>query len=80
VRALVRPSGWVAVKDWEPSATPIHAACYLLDRYVTGDRVHYLTAGALRAELEGAFGPDSLLDETRVRPWRNNVGFLVRRG
>jgi hypothetical protein len=68
----------LVLKDWERSATPIHLLAYLLDRYITGDDVHYKTANEFRDLIIDVFGATSIKDETRIRPWSNNIAFLVQ--
>jgi 2-polyprenyl-6-hydroxyphenyl methylase/3-demethylubiquinone-9 3-methyltransferase len=67
----------VIMKDWERRPNLVHLACYVSDRYITGDKVRYKTADEFRALIRDAFGIDSIKDEARIRPWRNNMAFLV---
>lgn len=73
----VAPGGTLVLKDWERIATPIHALAWFSDRYVTQDRIAYLTAPELRTALTEAFGP--VVNEARVGPWRNNLVLFARR-
>jgi 2-polyprenyl-3-methyl-5-hydroxy-6-metoxy-1,4-benzoquinol methylase len=75
----VAEGGSLAVKDWIASATPIHWLCSMADRYLTGDDVQFCTAASARALLTGAFGRDAIREEAMVRPWSNNVAYLIRR-
>jgi SAM-dependent methyltransferase len=70
--------GRLVLKEWERRPTPIHAIGYFSDRYITGDRIRYGTADQFRGKIRSIFGADSIEQETRVRPWRNNVAFLAR--
>ncbi|HTY98582.1 MAG TPA: class I SAM-dependent methyltransferase, partial [Rhodocyclaceae bacterium] len=58
-RMALKPGGNLILKDWERSRTLIHLMCYSADRYITGDRVRYGSAGELRALIAGVFGPAS---------------------
>lgn len=73
----VAPGGTLVLKDWERLATPIHAMAWFSDRYITQDRIAYLTAAELREALRAAFGPS--VAEARVGPWRNNLALFARR-
>lgn len=68
----------LAVKDWIVSSSPIHWLCSMSDRYLTGGDVQFCTAASARALLTSAFGGDAIREEALVRPWSNNVAFLVR--
>jgi hypothetical protein len=65
------------LKDWERLRTPIHAIAWFSDRFITQDRIAYLTAPELRAALTAAFGP--VMAEARIGPWRNNLALFARR-
>jgi 2-polyprenyl-3-methyl-5-hydroxy-6-metoxy-1,4-benzoquinol methylase len=69
----------LAVKDWIVSTTPIHWLCNFSDRYLTRDDVQFCTAASARALLIDAFGRGAIRQEALVRPWSNNVAYLVRR-
>jgi 2-polyprenyl-6-hydroxyphenyl methylase/3-demethylubiquinone-9 3-methyltransferase len=77
-RAMTR-EGSLAVKDWIVSTSPIHWLCSISDRYLTGDDVNFFTVASAKTVLTTAFGPDAIRGEALVRPWSNNVAFLVRR-
>jgi 2-polyprenyl-3-methyl-5-hydroxy-6-metoxy-1,4-benzoquinol methylase len=76
-RAAIAPNGAFVLKDWERAASPIHALSYVSDRWITGDRVLFMTASELREKLTGFFGMNAVVAEARVKPWRNNIAFLV---
>lgn len=76
-KAALAPNGAFILKDWERAHTPIHAMSYAADRWITGDRVHFMTAPELREKLTGVFGMSALASEARIKPWRNNIAFLV---
>jgi 2-polyprenyl-3-methyl-5-hydroxy-6-metoxy-1,4-benzoquinol methylase len=73
------PGGNLAFKDWVASSSPIHWLCKMSDRYLTGDDVQFFTTTSAKALLTGTFGPDAIRDEALVRPWSNNVAYLIRR-
>lgn len=78
VRATISPGGNVVFKDWERTSTPIHWLCHASDRWVTGDRVSYMTGHEMRSLLSSGFGAKALIAEARTAPWRNNITVLVR--
>jgi 2-polyprenyl-3-methyl-5-hydroxy-6-metoxy-1,4-benzoquinol methylase len=77
-RRLLTPGGALVFKDWSLSAAPIHWVCGMLDRYIAGDDVQYVTIAEAKALLTDIFGPDAVRAESRVRPWANNFALLVR--
>jgi 2-polyprenyl-6-hydroxyphenyl methylase/3-demethylubiquinone-9 3-methyltransferase len=77
VIACLRPGGWLVLKDWEPRRNLAHLLCYLSDRYLTGDRVHYENREGLRGLLEGGCML-VVVRETGVRPWPNNVALWAQ--
>jgi 2-polyprenyl-6-hydroxyphenyl methylase/3-demethylubiquinone-9 3-methyltransferase len=78
-RAVLAPHGSLVFKDWQRNKTPIHWLCYASDRWLTGDRVDYMTRNEMRASLGQCFGESALIAETRIGPWWNNLATLVRR-
>jgi len=77
-RQALRPGGRLILKDWERRPNLIHWACYLSDRYLTGDRIRYGKAAYFRELLDRIFGTGRIEQESRVPPWRNNLAFCVR--
>jgi len=77
-RAALAPGGWLVVKDWRPSRTPIHAMAWASDRWLSGQRPAFETAQYLRELVERVFGPGSLRAQEHVPPWRSNVALFVR--
>jgi hypothetical protein len=69
----------LAFKDWIVSHSPIHWLCSFSDRYLTGDDVQFFTPTSAKTLLIEAFGVGAIREETTVRPWRNNIAFLIRR-
>jgi 2-polyprenyl-6-hydroxyphenyl methylase/3-demethylubiquinone-9 3-methyltransferase len=78
IRTLLAPSGLLVFKDWARAFTPIHWMSYASDRWLTGDRIRYLSDAEMRQLLATSFGATSIVAEARVAPWSNNVAFLVR--
>lgn len=78
VRTLLAPAGTFLFKDWARNHTPIYYAGYASDRWLTGDRIAYLTPDEARAMLEPVFGQGSIRDQAWIKPWRNNYAFLIR--
>ena len=71
--------GSLAFKDWIASSSPIHWLCKMSDRYLTGDDVQFFTTTSAKELLTGTFGPDAIHGESLVRPWSNNVAYLIHR-
>jgi len=78
VRQLCAPGGCFVLKDWERRQTPIHWACALSDRLITGDRVHYCSRAELRELLERAFPESSIEELAPTPPWLHNRAWCVR--
>jgi len=78
VRTALAPKGTFVFKDWQRNYTPIHWLCYASDRWLTGDRISYMTRSEMRERLALTFGEDALVGEARVGPWWNNIATLVR--
>ena len=78
IKALLSDGGHLAFKEWERTRTPIHWLGYLSDRWITGDRISYMSGEEIRTQLTDVFGLGSIRAEARVRPWRNNISLLVR--
>ena len=78
VRTLLAHGGAFAFKEWERGRSPIYWLGYVSDRWITGDRIRYMTRAELLDYLAPAFGTAALAAEQRVRPWWNNLSLLVR--
>jgi 2-polyprenyl-6-hydroxyphenyl methylase/3-demethylubiquinone-9 3-methyltransferase len=78
IRTTLAPDGALIFKDWERNFTPIHWLCYASDRWLTGDRISYMTRDEMHEHLARSFGEAALVAEARVAPWRNNIAALVR--
>jgi 2-polyprenyl-6-hydroxyphenyl methylase/3-demethylubiquinone-9 3-methyltransferase len=76
--SLLRPGGTLVIKDWERILNLGHAACVFSDRVLTGDKVKFANAEYFRTLLAAAFGQGAVAEETRIRPWPNNLIFRVR--
>jgi 2-polyprenyl-6-hydroxyphenyl methylase/3-demethylubiquinone-9 3-methyltransferase len=78
IRVTLAPNGNLVFKDWERNRTPIHWLCYASDRWLTGDRIQFMTRAEMRSILARSFGECALIAESRVAPWWNNIATLVR--
>ena len=78
IRATLAPEGVFIFKDWQRSYSPIHWLCYASDRWLTGDRISFLTRDEMRESLATSFGIAALVDEVRIGPRWNNLATLVR--
>jgi 2-polyprenyl-3-methyl-5-hydroxy-6-metoxy-1,4-benzoquinol methylase len=78
IRATLAPHGSLIFKDWQRSNTLIHWLCYASDRWLTGDRITYMTREETRQYLALSFGADALVGEMRIGPHWNNLAILVR--
>lgn len=77
IRQLMAPQGRFVMKEWERNYTPIYWLGYLSDRWITGDRIRYLTRAEGHRQIDAAFGPTARIDEVRIAPWRTNIATLV---
>lgn len=77
IRSLLAPGGVLLFKDWARNYTPVYYAGYCADRWLTGDRIAYLTPAEARSSLAAVFGQGCVGAETTVRPWSNNYAFRV---
>jgi 2-polyprenyl-3-methyl-5-hydroxy-6-metoxy-1,4-benzoquinol methylase len=77
---LCAPGGVIVIKDWARSPTVGHLACYVSDRYVSGDEtVRYASRAELLDAIAEAIPDARLICETRVPPRRNNILFALRK-
>jgi 2-polyprenyl-6-hydroxyphenyl methylase/3-demethylubiquinone-9 3-methyltransferase len=76
-RLALAPQGRMVFKDWSRRRNAAHAACFVADRYLTGDDVSYLSEDELRTLAKEVFGNDALLAECHIGPWRNNFAMLL---
>jgi SAM-dependent methyltransferase len=77
-RRLVRPGGFLAVKDWERRRDLGTLASKVSDTYVTGDQVSFFPPGEVERLVVQACPGDVIVAEGRVPPRRNNQYFVVR--
>jgi 2-polyprenyl-3-methyl-5-hydroxy-6-metoxy-1,4-benzoquinol methylase len=77
-RMAMAPQATLVFKDWQQNHAPIHWLCYASDRWLTGDRISYMTREQMRSLLARSFGEAALVAEARVGPWWNNLATLVR--
>lgn len=77
IRTTLAPDGQFIFKEWTRSATPVHWLCEASDRFLTGDDVSYLTADEARGLVNGEFGASCIRESCCVKPWRNNLAFLI---
>lgn len=80
IRKALAPQGTFVFKDWQRNHAPIHWLCYASDRWLTGDRISYLTREEMRERLMQTFGAAALVGEDRVAPWWNNLALLIQPG
>jgi 2-polyprenyl-3-methyl-5-hydroxy-6-metoxy-1,4-benzoquinol methylase len=78
IRVSLAPDGAFIFKDWQRNISPIHWLCYVSDRWLTGDRISFLTRDEMRDSLAASFGTSALFDESRIGPRWNNLAILVR--
>ena len=78
IRTALATNGTLVFKDWQKNHAPIHWLCYASDRWLTGDRISYMTREEMRVRLARSFGTGALLAEALIGPWWNNLAILVR--
>ncbi|MDP9083232.1 MAG: class I SAM-dependent methyltransferase [Pseudomonadota bacterium] len=78
IRTALAPHGTFVFKDWQRNFAPIHWLCYASDRWLTGDRISYMTREEMRDCLVHSFGEEALIAEARIGPWWNNLATLVQ--
>lgn len=72
VAACLAPGGQLVIKEWARTQTPIHWLCHASDRWLTGDRVAFLTPDELRELVTGALPALEQAGQGTLAPWRNN--------
>lgn len=70
--SCVAPGGRFLLKDWGRAPTPIHWLCHAGDRFLTGDRVAYLTPDEANAIIKQSAPKLTPAGRATIRPWRNN--------
>ena len=63
-------------KDWTRTLSPIHALAFSSDRFLTGDKVSFLTTDELRSLVSSVFGADSIRGAMTIA-WENNLALLI---
>ena len=79
VKSALKSGGHLILKDWNRNYSPIYFICYFMDRFITGDRVRYKTTLELQDLLRSIFGVESIKSEATIRPWSNNIAFLIQK-
>jgi SAM-dependent methyltransferase len=79
IKTALVPGGTFVFKDWQRTFSPIHWLGYASDRWLTGDRISYMSRAEMRERLAHSFGAAALISEATVPPWRNNIATLVAR-
>lgn len=77
IRTLLAPGGMLVFKDWHRNFAPIHYVVYAADRWLTGDRISYLTRKEARELMRSVFGDSCISHEQRIRPWSNNYAMKI---
>lgn len=72
IARCLAPGGRLAIKDWARTATLIHWMCHASDRWLTGDRIAFLTPEEMRALVGQAVPALVPAGDSRIAPWRNN--------
>ena len=78
IRTTLMSDGFFVFKEWARNNTLIHCVCHASDRWLTGDRVSYMTCGEIRDYLTRSFGDAAVVEEVHLNPWHNNLAILVR--
>lgn len=74
---LLSGSGTLILKEWEHRNNLINQFSYLMERYVTQDDVKYKTEEQWIDCLRIAYDKDIKFSQQRIRPWKNNIIFIV---
>ena len=77
---LTARSGLFVVKEWERRRNLAHSLAYVSDRYLTGDRVVFLSETELRTQLRRLFPDAQMALDARIPPRRNNLILGLRSG
>lgn len=72
VAACLAPGGELVIKEWARSHTPIHWLCHASDRWLTGDRVTFLTPEELFVLVARAVPALQPSGTGTLAPWGNN--------
>jgi 2-polyprenyl-3-methyl-5-hydroxy-6-metoxy-1,4-benzoquinol methylase len=77
-KRMLRPNGLLALKEWERRTNPVHGLCYLIERYITGDKVVYMSREEIKSLVGSVFDLRNIEKEIRIPPWKNNLLLLIR--
>jgi 2-polyprenyl-6-hydroxyphenyl methylase/3-demethylubiquinone-9 3-methyltransferase len=79
--SMLRPTGRLVIKEWIRTPTPIFWLGFLSDRFITGDRIHYLTREQWIADAIRCARGLQLEREWSLKPWASNhaMVFNLRR-
>lgn len=72
------PGGIFVLKEWERTYTLIYWLGYVSDRWITGDRIGYMTDREIHDLLARSFGAAAPAAVARGAPWCNNISVLVK--
>jgi 2-polyprenyl-3-methyl-5-hydroxy-6-metoxy-1,4-benzoquinol methylase len=72
IARCLAPGGQLVIKEWARTPSPIHWLCYASDRWLTGDRIAFMTPAELRALVKRAVPGLQRAGEGRIAPWANN--------
>jgi 2-polyprenyl-6-hydroxyphenyl methylase/3-demethylubiquinone-9 3-methyltransferase len=78
VRRCLAPGGRFVLKDWARTPSPIHWLCHAGDRWLTGDRVHYLTPLEAMTLVTSSVPDFMLVAQGHIGPWRNNYSLTFQ--
>lgn len=76
VSRCVAPNGHFVLKDWARKPTPIHWLCYASDRWLTGDKIAYLTPPEMKQLAADAAPTLQAEGEYSIGPWSNNFALV----
>jgi len=74
---VLRQGGRLVLKEWERRRNMAHLFAWISDRFITGDRVQFETAVALREMTSEVLGAP-VEREFRLPPWQNNLALFIR--
>lgn len=77
-RDMLAPRGHFVFKDWVRTATPIHAAAFAADRWLTGDEVHFMSRAEATELVAQGFAASTIREEARIKPWQNNFALVLQ--
>ncbi len=78
--AHVAPGGYLVIKEWEGSRSPMNAVWFITDRYIAADaNTRSFAPGELKSRLRELFPDARVALEARIPPRRNNLLIAVQR-